>query len=270
MLDYMSKCYQNFKLVVASSSAVLSLVTTIVGMNIGVLPLAITGGLSTFTSGFVVFDTVAAWSAIKGDVDRLVMANEIYNNENNNLQKNIDTLRQTNIKTNIENNRLNELSKKSKEQLDRLLHNNKTYLELLKEHEIIIVSEQKENDELSNLLRSLKKHVDTVEHVRDEYLTENKRLSDLNEKNEELIIQFKKQISEMDNLISDTKDTVIDINESATNTNRELEDTHDNYEDTLTKLIKIVNTIKMQTFDEMDKNQDGNISREEFNDFVIE
>mgnify|MGYP000901320703 CR=1 FL=1 len=265
MIDYLSKCYQNIKVGVAGVSAVLSIVTTVVGFNIGVLPLAITGGLSLVTSFFVVFDTVASWSVIKADVDRLQASTMVYASENKSLRSNIETLNATNNNINQENKRLHEISKKNEEDVNRLMTNNNVYLSLLKNHEEMLVSEQEKNNELSNILTNMRKeitetkdNIKILENVKEGFLKENERLMIMNNTNEELIIQFKEQL---ENILIETQEVSIDINESS-------DDINENYENTLSTLMKIVSTVKEQAFCSLDSDGNGIITRKEFNEYV--
>jgi hypothetical protein len=179
----------------------------------------------------------------KKEVIKLENQNLIYINENNELRKTLDDM------VDIHNEFKNE-----NEKLKKLIDNsNKNILELEQTKNIYIF----ENEKLQ------KSNIDNGEQL--EILKDqNIKLRELYNNSKELL----KHLADAGDIFTQFSDTISTNVTDINSTTDKLDKTHDNYDETLYKMKILVEKLKDNTFIEFDKNNDGIITRKEFNDIT--
>jgi len=116
--------------------------------------------------------------------------------------------------------------------------------------------------------------INSLENIKDEYVRENDELKKINQDSSEQLIFLEKQVTKLKQLYVNTKqlmknivnasstfsDISDDINKSAQN----LDNTNENYNKTLDQMQNLLERLKDKTFDDLDINDDGIITEEEF------
>jgi chromosome segregation ATPase len=176
-------------------------------MTGGVLFIVV-GGVALAVSAMLVVDTMAAYSAIKKDVDRLT-----------------------------------ESVKQHADHIENMRDSNNDYSLLLEQDKIMLEQERKFNDKLKSTVEDLSTENSSLHQ-------EVSRLGELYNKSKQLI----HGMTELDSSLSTT-------HESFSNT-------HDEYEHTLNKMDKLINNLKNKTFRDLDRNDDGTISKKEFDYYI--
>jgi chromosome segregation ATPase len=322
-MHFLSNAYRRIKLTIASASGLAGLGALIAGIAIGGTGgtvLIIGGSLWVATSGFSIFDSVAAYSAIKRDVDRLEKNVDTFSQENLKLEGNIRGIEIAKDRYVEENRKLTISVKRSQDQVKRLsdlkieyeqanadyqglLDEEKTQITQLENQNLVYVSE---NQNLSNSLNQMKgiqdrfkeenekfKHtlemndtqISALESAKDEYVLENGKLQETNEKNEEQLDLLKNQVIKLRELYSNSREllknlsdagdmfshfgntlgtTVVDLGDTA----QDLDQTQEDYENTLGQMKNLIDRLKTSTYGDLDKDGDGLVTKEEFDEFV--
>lgn len=128
--------------------------------------------------------------------------------------------------------------------IENMRDSNNDYSLLLEQDKIMLEQERKFNDKLKSTVEDLS--------------TENSSLHEEIQRLGQLYTKSKQLIGSM-----------VSLDSSLGNTQQSFATTHDEYENTLNKMDRLINNLKNKTFNELDGNGDGMISRKEFNSYVI-
>jgi len=148
------------------------------------------------------------------------------------------------------------------------LESNVQYLKEVRE------SFKDQNNKLKTMNEDNLAIINSLENIKDEYVRENDELKKINQDSSEQLIFLEKQVTKLKQLYVNTKqlmknivnasstfsDISDDINKSAQN----LDNTNENYNKTLDQMQNLLERLKDKTFDDLDINDDGIITEEEF------
>ena len=270
------------------------------------VPIVIAGIAWLCISGISLIETLSTYSILKKDIDRLRKNIKEFEEENFELKSNLARMRgdiqklgETRREFVIENKKLVTSVEKSKEQLSKLSELNQNYNKMVQKSKNMLEDEKlsvqkleneikgfinlkdsfyKENFKLKEMNKNSEKLIIKLEKLKDNYISENKELKSLNEKNGKQLVFLETQVSKLKELYSNTKklmknivnasntfnDISIDIDRSAEN----LGNTNEDYNKTLEQMKNLLERLKDKTFNNFDKNNDGVISAEEFENEV--
>lgn len=263
----------------------------------------IVGGATWLTSsGFILFDSIAVHSIIKKDVEKLKKGIAKFEKQNIKLQDNVDQLSKTKNEFIFENVKLAKSVTQSQDQIKTLSDLKVTYEDNIKkyqkslENEKITVDKLKEqivgldkikqvfyveNNKLKDLIESNQEHIEALEDAKKHYIAENEKLQALNIENEKNVKELQNQVLKLKTLYDNTKELLKKLAEAgdmfsefgetmATSTDKlqdttnDLGQTQDEYDATLAEMKNLLERLKDKKFEDLDENDDGIITEEEF------
>jgi chromosome segregation ATPase len=298
-MNFFSNVYQRTKLAFSGIGVAGSTTTIIVGIvatkGLLAIPLII-GGISWLcVSSISLVETMSTYSLIKKDIDRLRKNITDFENENFELKSNIATMRGDLKKLKevrlafIEENKklvtslresekqilkMNDLVNENRELLTQeklnvqSLEGNVQYLQKVRE------SFKDENNKLKTMNEDNLAIINSLENIKDEYVRENDELKKINQDSSEQLIFLENQVTKLKQLYVNTKQlmknivnassTFSDISEDINKSAQNLDNTNENYNKTLDQMQNLLERLKDKTFDDLDINDDGIITEEEF------
>lgn len=267
----------------------------------------ITGGsICLAAGGFGLFDSISAHSAIMKDVKKLEENVNRFHDENILLSNNVTSLETTKLEYVNQNKKLADSLKTSEQQIKKLSDlkvqydeaNNK-YTQLLNNEKLEIaklkntieelaslqIKIKKENEILKNCLIESEKQINELEAIKNTYIEENNKLQHTNQENEKQLETLKIQVNKLKELYNNSKellknlalagDLFTQFNNTISSNVVEIQDTaetlgktQDEFDSTLNEMKNLVERLKNTTFTDFDKNNDGIISKEEFDDAI--
>lgn len=329
-MHFLSSLYRNIKLTIASLSGLAGLGALIAGIVIGSTGgtvLIVGGSLWVVTSGFSIFDSVAAHSAIKKDVDRLEKNVDIFGKENLKLEgentklagsverleiakdryieenkKLATSVKQSqdqvkklsDLKTQYEeaNQRYEELLEKEKSQITELENQNLIYVDensklsaSLTELQTIKNTFEVENEKYKTMLEDHKTQINALESAKNDYVAENDKLQKANEESAGQLEMLKNQVVKLRELYNNSRELLVNLSSAGDmfsqfgntlgasvteiqDTAQKLDDTQEGYDQTLDQMRQLIEKLKTSTYEDLDVDGDGNITKEEFDKFI--
>lgn len=267
----------------------------------------VTGGsICCAAAGFNLFDSISAHSAIMKDVKKLEENVNKFHDENILLSNNVSNLETTKLEYINQNKKLADSLKNSEQQIKKLSDlkvqyeeaNNK-YTQLINNEKLEIVKLKntvdelnslqikfkKENEILKNCLMENEKQINELEAIKNTYIEENNKLQHNNQENEKQLETLKIQVIKLKELYNNSKellknlalagDLFTQFNNTISSNVVGLQDTadtlgktQDEFDSTLNEMKNLVERLKNTTFTDFDKNNDGIISKEEFDNAI--
>lgn len=280
---FVSRIYQSLKIVVATFGLTGSVIAIVYGSLMSGGAVFIVGGsLCLVNSLFNFGESGKVINDIKKQISKLKDNLTVFSKENFKLKENVEEfskLRDEFVKRNIILQQTLEETVNQISQLDKVqselrvnLNDQKLQINFLKDENNELNKSldkfQEENEKLQHMIQSANQQLLHIEHLKTQYETENQKLS---ENNEELGLQIKKQskiIEESKKLIKTLAqfgDSYNDFSATLDQNVIKLDHTQGNLEQTAIVLEKLVDRLKGQKFEDMDLNNDGKISQDEFN-----
>lgn len=248
-MRFLTRMYRNLKLGIASIGGIAGVTAVIAGIvfgGVGGTVLIIGGSLWIVSSGFSIFDSVAAHSAIKKDVDRLEDNVDKFSLENITLTGNVVAIQEARDHYIQENKKLAVSIKKSEEQVQclselkiqyedanreysRLLHVEREQLSTLEEQNFIYAQEnsqlhsslqgmqtikesfERENNRFKEMIYEHDQLIASLTQARDNYIQENEILSRNNEENAEQLSQLQSQVAKLRDLYNNSRELLINL-----------------------------------------------------------
>lgn len=138
-----------------------------------------------------------------------------------------------------------------------------------------------ENETLKNCIAENEKHIAALDKARNDYITENEKLQGINKENTEQLHVLQSQVDKLKELYNNSRELLLNLanagdlfnkfsNTISTNfikindTADHLGETQDEFEVTLNEMKNLVNKLKDETFNDLDVDGDGTITKEEF------
>lgn len=289
-MSFISLIYTRIKLFFAGTGGLLSTTCIIAGIvllskgTIAIL-LIIGGVVWLFSSGFLFFDGTNVTAEIKKEVDNIRSITDEYKYENTILKQSVTSL--------------NESFAKSQTQVDELEKIKQSYESNIKEYKEILIDEKLNTEklkqsvnsisesklqlqlkiqDLNNSINSNNKSLDNLSKLKIEYEQENNKLKENNEENKEKIEAMETQIHKLGSLYNDSKKLISNLvsagdmfnnfGKEIESNNKQLSETSKHYDKSLMKMDNLILKLKTSTYEELDKNKDGVISKDEFDDFI--
>lgn len=292
-MNFLSAFYRKLKIGVSGLGVTLSIATIIVGslFTHGAVALFMIGGGGIWlsASGFTLFDSIMGYSAIKKDIDRLRKGLKKFEEENVELHDNVTRL-EGNIGLLVkakddfvfENKKLAKSVVNSETQLVKLAILKKQYEKTLQDEKEVTEKIKHdfslENKKLQELNMINLSHISELKIIKNQYIEENKKMQELNINNEEQIKHLQEQIGKLKELYKNAKelmrnlatagDMFSEFSTSIQSTSEELNETQDEYDETLKQMKILLENLKNETFDDLDKNNDGIITENEFRNAI--
>ena len=168
------------------------------------------------------------------------------------------------------------------------------YEELLRKEQENVFHLTQARNQLRNSITFLKETlsknrtlVAQLQRAKDAYIKENKKLQESNKENESQIKTLRSQVEKLRELYVSTQSllqklstagdmftefgkTIGDTSESLEQTEGKLADTQENYDQTLDRMTKLLEKLKKESFNDLDDNNDGRITEDEFRNYVNE
>jgi len=279
---FIGKIYQSVKAVVALAGVSGSLIAIIVGVvSSGGVIFIVGGSLCLANSLFNIIEIGKVNFDIKKQIKNLEDSIKDFVAQSNRLEHNIDAQAR-------ENSRLKNLVNKSEQHIEKLediqsqilatkdtlqkevtgLHaENQNLSSALNRLHGYYDQYAAENKQLHNTVEDLQLQVNILDKIKEDMVTEN---DSLHNNNEQLKTQITKQveiIKESKNLIQNLAqfgDRYTAFEDTLGNDLIRLETTSNDLDDTAGVLRKLVDKLKNETFNKLDLNNDGIITREEF------
>lgn len=233
---FLSSLYRRLKLGLGGAGSICGLIGVIGGSMTGGVLFIVVGGVALAASTMLVVDTMSAYSAIKKDVDRLTAS-----------------------------------VKEHADHIENMRDSNEDYSLLLAQDKKMLENERKVNEQLKStinqsemMVKGLKATVSDMNLVCQGYDEKIKEFSNENS-------NLHDEISRLSELYTKTKQLIhgmTALDTSLAGTHQSFSSTHEEYEATLGKLNKLINDIKNKTFNDLDGNGDGLISRKEFERYI--
>lgn len=254
------------------------------------------------TSAFTLFDTLNAYSIIKKDVEKLRKNLDNFESENFALKTNlaklngdIKSLSKTKDSFISENKKLAESIEDSSHQLKKLTHIKENYEKIIDKNTKLLEEEKVNIENLDNAIKELEavkktfeientklqelnsnnlEYINELENIKDQYVEENKKMKELNIDNKKQLEYLEGQVLKLKELYVNTKelmrnivnagDTFGDLSEDINTSSRRLGETREDYDETLGQMKNLLERLKNKTFDQLDQNDDGLITEDEF------
>ena len=205
---------------------------------------------------------------------------------------------------NIKNlSKLKEKFEKQAKEYKVLLDEEKRQLEILSNQNIIYIQEntnltngvkeiQKIKAELEGEIKNyqivLKKcndHIKILEKLRDDYILENEKLQETNYSNQKQLDILREQVQKLRELYNNSRELLVNLAEAGdlftqfnstlheslvdiSTTAESLDETQEHFDETLNTLKNLVQKLKKSSFKDLDVNNDGIITKEEFEDGI--
>lgn len=233
--------------------------------------------------------------SLKGNIDNLEKVKENFVNSNNQLVKIVERSEQklgilSEIKKEYENenNKYIQLLDQNNLQLQQLENQNEIYInenkdltESITNMKNLQIIFNEENNKYKELIILSEEQINQLKKTEEDYIIENHKLQESNEKNTEQLEILKNQIVKLRNLYNNSRELLVNLasagdlftkfNESIDKNIIEIKDTADSLDENNEKLdshLNILNNLvtklKDSKFSNFDVNNDGVITKEEF------
>lgn len=251
-MRFLTEAYRRIKITIASLSGLTALGALITGIVTGGISgtiLVIGGCLWVVTSGFSIFDSVAAHSAITRDVNKLEKNVDIFEQENTKLEGNVRSLEQAKedyieqnrlLTTSVKNsqNQIKKLSdlkikyEEANEKYEKLLEEEKLHVMTLENENKVYISQnvklseslddmkriqeefKQESERLSNMLSINEIQIHNLEETKNEYVLENEKLQKTNEESAEQLETLKNQVVKLRELYSNSRELLKNLSDA--------------------------------------------------------
>lgn len=294
---FFTKIYQSLKAIISltgASGSIVAIVYGVLQLQTGGTPFIIGGSLCLANSLFNIVELAKVNFDIKKQIKELENNISHFVNENTKLAESNVKIRENIDAQTSENNRLQSLVKKSEMHISKLenfqkqilktkncieneaakLQNENVQLkELTHQLEELKDDYKIENDQLYQTINDLRNQVVSIESLKDSISSENNKLQDNNkelmsqlEKQQQIIIESKKLIQNL----ATFGDQFTNFHTALGNDIDSLNNTNQDLDNTSTVLKNLVDKLKDQEFDKLDKNNDGVITLEEFEEGLRE
>jgi len=300
---FLSKCFRFAKASLAVIGTLMSTGVIVYGVvTSGGAIYIVGGGFYLATSLFLGFDSSKVLADIRKQIDILKTDLDLFDSENRQLCQNIDHLKQ--VKENFvkENRKLHSTLEQTEEHMRKLKHlkdeleenieaekdelthfsvQNEELSQKLEQINQLKEAYQQENEQLQTLLDNGQNQIGKLEQLKIEYASEILILRDDLQLTQQNNYDLKDQVKEMDvqleklrKLYQDTKQLMYNLSQAGDIFNQfstsidtsvvKLDTTQDDLDETARQLKQLVEKLKDQTFEEIDLDQDGKITKDEF------
>jgi len=294
---FLSNTYRNIKFAIAGLGGIGAAGTIIYGaVASGGIIYIIGGSIWLAQTTFNFFDSSKATIEIKKSVKQLNKDIKLFNEQNDYLKENIGKLGNTadvyikqnktlitNIKkTETQLTKLATLKSSYEKENDRFVDENKQL------HKNFLQIKERFNFEKGELKKLLSSNIDQIgqlKNTKNLYVAENEKLQITNKSNETQLNKLKSQVHQLKELYSNSLELVSNLKsagdlftsfntsigtniENIQDTSNDLDETQEKFEKHLNLLKNLTKELKTRTFDYFDTDNNGTISKEEFQDGI--